>query len=59
MRVLGIDTSCDETSAAVLSPDLEILGHVILSQDMHERTDLETGYAQLARILDRSEAEAA
>jgi len=34
--VLGLETSCDETSAAVLSPDLEILGHVILSQDMHE-----------------------
>jgi N6-L-threonylcarbamoyladenine synthase len=34
--VLGLETSCDETSAAVLSGDLEILGHVILSQDVHE-----------------------
>ena len=37
-RVLGIETSCDETSAAVLSitagrPSLESL--VILSQDVH------------------------
>jgi len=34
--VLGLETSCDETSAAVLSGDLDILGHVILSQDVHE-----------------------
>ena len=34
--VLGLETSCDETSAAVLSPTDEILGHVILSQDVHE-----------------------
>jgi N6-L-threonylcarbamoyladenine synthase len=34
--VLGLETSCDETSAAVLSGRNEILGHVILSQDMHE-----------------------
>lgn len=34
--VLGLETSCDETSAAVLSGDLCILGHVILSQDVHE-----------------------
>lgn len=33
--VLGLETSCDETSAAVLSGDHEILGHVILSQDVH------------------------
>ena len=38
MRVLGIETSCDETSAAVVSgrpaqPTLESL--VILSQDVH------------------------
>ena len=33
--VLGLETSCDETSAAVLSPDHRILGHVILSQDVH------------------------
>jgi len=34
--VLGLETSCDETSAAVLSGDREILGHVILSQDVHQ-----------------------
>ena len=34
--VLGLETSCDETSAAVLSGTNEILGHVILSQDVHE-----------------------
>ena len=36
MIVLGLETSCDETSAAVLSGDHRILGHVILSQDVHE-----------------------
>ncbi len=34
--VLGLETSCDETSAAVLRAPREILGHVILSQDEHE-----------------------
>ena len=34
--LLGIETSCDETSAAVLRGDSELLGHVILSQDVHE-----------------------
>jgi N6-L-threonylcarbamoyladenine synthase len=33
--VLGIETSCDETSAAVLRAPRELLGHVILSQDIH------------------------
>lgn len=33
MRVLGIETSCDETSAAVVEDKLESL--VILSQDVH------------------------
>ncbi len=33
--VLGLETSCDETSAAVLDGDNRILGHVILSQDEH------------------------
>lgn len=32
--VLGIESSCDETSAAVVA-DGRILGHVILSQDAH------------------------
>ncbi len=34
--VLGLETSCDETSAAVLAGDHTILGHVILTQDVHE-----------------------
>ena len=34
--VLGLETSCDETSAAVLRGEGELLGHVILSQDVHE-----------------------
>ena len=34
--VLGIETSCDETSAAILE-DGRILGHIILTQDAHER----------------------
>jgi len=33
--LLGIETSCDETSAAVLRGERELLGHVILSQDIH------------------------
>ena len=34
--ILGIETSCDETSAAVLDGENRLLGHVILSQDVHE-----------------------
>jgi N6-L-threonylcarbamoyladenine synthase len=34
--ILGLETSCDETSAAVLDGDDRIRGHVILSQDVHE-----------------------
>jgi N6-L-threonylcarbamoyladenine synthase len=33
--VLGIETSCDETSAAVVGDFDRILGHVIHSQDVH------------------------
>lgn len=33
--VLGLETSCDETSAALLRAPGELLGHVILSQDVH------------------------
>lgn len=33
MYVLGIETSCDETSAAVLTDRFEVLSNVILSQD--------------------------
>lgn len=33
MKILGIETSCDETSAAVLESNLKILSNVVLSQD--------------------------
>jgi N6-L-threonylcarbamoyladenine synthase len=33
---LGIETSCDETSAAVLRGERDLLSHVILSQDVHK-----------------------
>jgi N6-L-threonylcarbamoyladenine synthase len=33
MKILGIETSCDETSAAVLDGELDILSSVVLSQD--------------------------
>jgi N6-L-threonylcarbamoyladenine synthase len=33
MKVLGIETSCDETSAAVLDDELTLLSNVVLSQD--------------------------
>jgi N6-L-threonylcarbamoyladenine synthase len=33
--ILGIETSCDETSAAVLRGPRDLIGHVILSQDVH------------------------
>lgn len=35
LLTLGLETSCDETSAAVLRGERELLGHVILSQDIH------------------------
>jgi N6-L-threonylcarbamoyladenine synthase len=33
--VLAIETSCDESSAAVLRGERELLGHVIFTQDVH------------------------
>jgi N6-L-threonylcarbamoyladenine synthase len=33
MNVLGIETSCDETSASVLNSDFKIMSNVVLSQD--------------------------
>lgn len=33
--LLAVETSCDETSAAVLRGDHDLLSHVILSQDVH------------------------
>lgn len=35
LLVLGVETSCDETSAAVLRGTSRLLGHVIVSQDAH------------------------
>jgi len=37
MLVLGIETSCDETSAAVVRDGREILSNVILSQTVHSK----------------------
>jgi N6-L-threonylcarbamoyladenine synthase len=38
MNILGIESSCDETSAAVVDSDLRVLSNVIQSQiDLHER----------------------
>src|SRR5438132_5734066 len=33
MRVLGIETSCDETAAAVVADDVRILSNVVASQE--------------------------
>ncbi len=33
--ILAVETSCDETSAAVLRGQQRVLGHIILSQDAH------------------------
>lgn len=35
MLVLGLDTSCDETAAAVLSNGRSILSNIVASQDIH------------------------
>ena len=37
MLVLGIETSCDETSAGVVKNGREILSNVILSQEIHSK----------------------
>lgn len=34
--ILGLESSCDETAAALLLGESRILGHVILSQDIHQ-----------------------
>lgn len=37
MKILTIETTCDETAAAVVTGDLEVLGSVVASQDkLHE-----------------------
>jgi N6-L-threonylcarbamoyladenine synthase len=62
---MGIETSCDETSVAVIDGDHEILGHVILSQDVHEvfggvvpelaaRAHLQRIDAVVARVLEQA-----
>ncbi|MFH1218499.1 MAG: tRNA (adenosine(37)-N6)-threonylcarbamoyltransferase complex transferase subunit TsaD [Candidatus Peregrinibacteria bacterium] len=39
MKVLGIETSCDETAAAVVEDGVRVLGNVIASQvDLHAKT---------------------
>ena len=38
MKILTIETTCDETAAAVVTDELEVLGAVVASQDrLHER----------------------
>ena len=37
MLVLGVETSCDETSAGVVRDGNEIISNIILSQEIHER----------------------
>jgi N6-L-threonylcarbamoyladenine synthase len=37
MLVLGIETSCDETSAGIVRDGREVLSNIILSQEIHER----------------------
>jgi N6-L-threonylcarbamoyladenine synthase len=37
MSVLAIETSCDDTCAAVIRPDGEVLANVISSQEVHTR----------------------
>jgi len=32
MKILGIETSCDETAASIVTDDREILSHVVISQ---------------------------
>jgi N6-L-threonylcarbamoyladenine synthase len=37
MLILGVETSCDETSAGVIDKDGSILSNVILSQEIHSK----------------------
>jgi N6-L-threonylcarbamoyladenine synthase len=37
MLVLGVETSCDETSAGIVQDGRTILSNIILSQEIHER----------------------
>jgi len=68
MRVLGIETSCDETSAAVLGGEGEVLSNVVLSQDeihapyggvvpeLASRRHIETIDTVVREALDRARA---
>jgi len=70
MRVLGIETSCDETSAAVLGGEAEVLSNIVLSQDeihapyggvvpeLASRRHLETVDAVVREALDRARTSA-
>ena len=38
MKILTLETTCDETAAAVVTDQLEVLGAVVASQDhLHQR----------------------
>ncbi len=37
MLVLGVETSCDETAAAVVKDGREIISNIIFSQEIHEK----------------------
>ena len=49
--LLALETSCDETSAAVLRGEDELLGHVIFTQDIH-RHEGSAGKVQVAALLE-------
>jgi len=36
-KILGIETSCDETAAAIVTSDKKILSHIVFSQDMYHK----------------------
>ena len=36
MLVLGIESSCDETAAAIVNENRQILGQALLSQEEHK-----------------------
>ena len=66
--ILAVETSCDDTSAAVLRDGRDLLGHVIATQDMHadfggvvpelaSRAQLEVIDAVVARTLEQAKLE--
>ena len=38
MRILSVETSCDETGVAVVEDGRRIVANVVASQTVHERT---------------------